>query len=249
MLFKMKKFFYTLIALGLLVSCSNMKSGQQKWIMDNLPTRIWHTMAYETVNAEYLRLRDVLSNYASDAISSFYMDGYNEYQNNKRYAQEWGLGSLYEYLEGSTYDFSRSDAVADAYKERYSNAIRTLADEIGNCLYLCDEQLELQDIITDREIFNELIGTPDYAPSPSSDRIRELAEWITTMALQGMSKPTISLCEYDKKNELWSVRMDNADNQYVKFYPRDDGKCDVEYSSAINANGMPVNGNKLTIIL
>lgn len=45
------------------------------------------------------------------------------------------------------------------------------------------------------------------------------------------------------------LRIDNAENQYVKFYLREDENYDVEYSNSINANGEPLTDNTITTSL
>lgn len=101
----------------------------------------------------------------------------------------------------------------------------------------------MQEFYDYEEICRRFLGTPTSYSEPESDQLYEVAELNVKATLQNLSRPKIASCQYDKDKQLWTVRIDNGDNQYVKFYKRDDGDFDIEYGNFLNVHGQPINLN------
>ena len=232
----------------LLISCSNEEQEQKQWIYDNLPTKVWQDVTYERLDAEYKRLSSSLINLANNAKDLYYTNAVEEY-----YGSSWAseflrsFDQLGSYLGESSYNSRRDEAIA-SYKRHCEGVLEDLANEMVSWLFLRDSTFYGCDFErSDEEIFKMLMGTPGHTPNLSYEQKKEIAREIVINTFQPMvgNKPAIASVEYNKDIKLWSVRMDNAENQYVKFYPREDGEYDVEYSSSINANGEPITDNTI----
>lgn len=246
------KLLLATLSVALMASCASEEKTQKQWIYDNLPTKVWQDVTYDRVNSEYQRLSSSLVDLANNARQTYYDNALDEY-----YGFSWKSELLRNFDQISSYFgegsySSRIDEAMANYKEHCEEVLGDLADNMGSFLYLRDSTFYGCDYErSDKEIFEMLMGTPENEPDLSYTQEREIARGIVINTLQPMvvNKPAIASVQYNKDRKLWSVRMDNAENQYVKFYPREDGEYDVEYSSSINANGEPVTDNTITTSL
>ena len=92
-----------------------------------------------------------------------------------------------------------------------------------------------------------MYGTPERISTIDESGVFQYARMITIHEIAQLERPVIVSYEYDKERDLWIVRLDSMENQYVKFFERNDGDYDMEYSSKLNADGTPKTDSKVTI--
>lgn len=127
------------------------------------------------------------------------------------------------------------------YREHCTEVINKLCDYYSVCLNSFRDSLcTVQDYYDSDEIFRSFLGSPTSFSQPELEQLYGVAELNVKAALQQLSKPKIASCQYDKEKQLWTVRIDNGDNQYVKFYKRDDGDFDIESGNSLNIHGQPI---------
>jgi len=212
----------------------------KKWIYNNLPKRIWDNLAYDAVNNEYRRLVDVLTDFANANIERYYdneMDdeemkasflGSSYYDNsfsNQMNYSIWGIETASEARR-------RRNSVIEGYKIRYNSAKDRLKSYFERCLSYKDSTItDDWSFHGDQEICEILLSGVTSDNSGSFTDCMRISQDVIKRVLSGLSYPTISSCTFNEARDFWVVRLDHADNYYVKFFPRDDGDFDIEYSS------------------
>ena len=245
----MKKVLFFVAAIFLLSACGFEQNKQREWISGNLPEYLWRDITYDAVNTEYHRVYDMLVEKANNAISAYSRKGRQDDLENMRFAYAWGLGDLYELGGGNSSDVKKRNAAIEKYKTNFERVTALLPSMIGGNLHLRDSSYRVTSMPSDDEIFKTLLGTPGKIATDNDDDISFYCRLITVHALEPLERPVIANCEYNKERDLWNVRVDNANNQYVKFYKRDDGDYDVEYSDELKADGTPNSENSITVSL
>ena len=213
---------------------------QKQWIYHNLPKRIWDNLAFDAINKEYGRIVDFLADYANANISQYYDKERTRMREN---ASIWG-SSYYDDsfsnrmsfnlwgLETATDARERQDETIDAYISRYNNVKSNLKESFESGLSYRDSTItDDWSIIYDDEICDLLLGDVTSNASGSYYNCLKISQNAIKRVLSGLSYPAISSCTFNETRDLWVVRSDYADNYYVKFFPRDDGEFDIEYSS------------------
>ena len=219
-----------------LTGCVDNK--QEQWLYENFQDKIWYNAVTDAYEAEFQRLSVSLRNYANEAIEDYRGRTYFP-----SWDGSWGNG----YSSAS----SRNNEIAK-YKEHSEKALKRLHHYLLLCKYLREEEIPKGPYYrSDAEIFELLMGRPYKIPHLEMEDEVDIADGIAIKVSKKLlkSKPILCSVEYKWRQKLWLVRMDNADNQYVKFYPREDGKYDVEYGNNINADGDPINGKKIIVKL
>ena len=213
----------------------------KQWIYNNLPGRIWDKIAFDAINNEYSRLVDLMTDYANSNIERYYnaeMDkdesresflGSSYYDNsfsNQLSYSMWGI-------ETASDARRRRNSAIDAYKSRYNSATSNLKSAFENCLPYKDSTItDDWTNHSDQEICNMLLGSvTSESASGSYYNCLTISEDVIKRVLSGLSRPVISSCTFSEEKDFWVVRMDHADNYYVKFFPRDDGDFDIEYNN------------------
>ena len=243
----MKKLIALIPVLFILFACNSVQKMQNEWITTFLPEQLWEDMTLEAVNDEYERISDVFFDMGNDAITAFNDKGEEEDLSTMRSAYFLGLGELYELGGGNSDKVKQRNAVIERYKTHFSRVTEMFRDAMGNCLSLRDSSLSNVHVPSDKELFNILYGTPERMSTIDERSIYQYARLITIHEISQLERPVVASCDYDKSRDLWVVRLDNIDNQYVKFYERNDGDYDMEYSSKLNTDGTPKTDTKVTI--
>lgn len=235
----MKKLFFLLLPTALLIGCNTTTKNQKTWIYETLPEYVWIDKTYDALEQDADQRTDKYIAWANQAIEEYNDKGESDDLNTLIAADLWGLSDLYLLGGGSSSAEKKRAAVINKYKKNSEAVLGALASELENSFTYRDSSYEITVSLTDEEIFHTLFGTPESIPEINYTGISNVAKWIAVNTFQGMERPVISSCEYDKEKDLWVVRMDNADTQYVKFYKRDDGEYDVEYGSKLKTDGTP----------
>lgn len=234
----MKKLFF-LLSITLFIGCNSTQKNQKTWIYETLPEYVWIDKTYDALEQDADQRTDKYVAWANQAIEEYNDKGESDDLNTLIAADLWGLSDLYLLGGGSSSAEKKRAAVINKYKKNSEAVLGALASELENSFTYRDSSYEITVSLTDEEIFHTLFGTPESIPEINYTGISNVAKWIAVNTFQGMERPVISSCEYDKEKDLWVVRMDNADTQYVKFYKRDDGEYDVEYGSTLKKDGTP----------
>lgn len=243
----MKKLIAFIPALFFLFACNSLQKTQSEWITTFLPDQLWEDITFEAVNDEYDRITDVFVDMRDNAISAFNDKGDEDDLNTLRSAQFWGLEDLYELNGGNSDKVKQRNAIIERYDDNFSQVTETLGEAMGTYLSLRDSSLSSVRVPSDKELFTILYGTPERVSTIDERGIYQYARLITIREISELERPEVASCEYDKNRHLWVVRLDNAENQYVKFYERNNGGYDMEYSSILNADGTPKTDKKVAI--
>lgn len=234
----MKKLFL-LLSITLFIGCNSTQKNQKTWIYETLPEYVWIDKTYDALEQDADQRTDKYVAWANQAIEEYNDKGESDDLNTLIAADLWGLSDLYLLGGGSSSAEKKRAAVINKYKKNSETVLSVLTSEIDKSFSYRDSSYEITASLTDEEIFHSLFGTPNNIPEMNYEGISNVAKWIAVNTFQDMERPVIASCEYQKEKDLWVVRMDNADTQYVKFYKRDDGEFDVEYGSKLKTDGTP----------
>ena len=214
---------------------------QKKWIYDNLPKRVWDDLASNAINNEYQRLVDLITDYGNSSINRYYN---KERETDRARASLYGSGYYDESFSTQVYAAllgietaagarNRRDSAINAYKKRHDIVKSNLKSSFENCLSYKDSTIvDDYQLYSDQEICEMLLGRVTSKPTSNSlQSYDDIAQSATKRILSGMLHPVISSCTYNEGLGFWVVRLDHADNHYVKFFPRDDGDFDIEYNT------------------
>ena len=231
---KGSRIFFALLVLLLLHSCDNLPQKQTEWIYENLPDYVRYDIQWASLQNEFNRLGSSLADMGNDAISNYERQKRNEDADNEFLAAVIGWSDMYELVEEA--DKVTRTNVINNYVDRTEDIIGKLKECAVDCF--SDGTAASADYCyySDEDVFYTLIGTPGNTPDAGYDQLLNIAIGITKSAISKIERPSISSCEYMKDTDLWHVRFDNADNHNVKFFKRDDGLFDVEYSSTSGAS-------------
>jgi hypothetical protein len=246
----MKKLSILFLILVICTGCFNEKQAQEQWIKDNLPQFMWQDITYNQFNEEYKRVSSVLVDYCTAQLDKYHKQTVNMYYGNSWESEFLRAMDNYATAVGeSSYKEDRLNT-ANRYKSACEAVMDRLCENLGYCLHLRDSCLIGLDCeLSDSYLCANLMGTPDKVAKPSDEEEKDIARYIAIDTFQRIPRPVVSSVEYDNEIHTWYVRFDNADNQYVKFYVREDGQFDVEYSSEIDSHGTPVTDRTSTISL
>lgn len=243
-----KHIFFAALSLLAFTACNKEMKFQESWITNELEARVYSTKSAETVQTETQRVIDYCLERANNSLGKFSQNANENIRKTEARANLFGLNDLYRMMGTSAGEEERKNAQAtmNRYKSKSENTIDRLREEIDKILLRENTGMMGQDSFSDEEIFYGLFGTPAKPAKPSDMEIQMYAETIAGFALLNMGKPTITNISYDKSKECWYVRMDNYDDQYVRFTKRNDGDYDINYGSTVGASGYP-EGEMLTI--
>ena len=225
-----KTVLIVLFAAFLFTSCNGDKNQQREWIYDNLPQKLWYEQSTEIANSEYHRLVNVLEDHANSSIRRFQSAGIDKDIDEFMAISFLGLDDLYLLSGGSSSNERKRTAQIEKYKEQYQLVTNNLYNNFTTLLRLRDSTLSLKPSYSDQELCRLLLGKPDAISSPSAEEQMSIARSIMTNLFYNREHPSISSVVYDKNNKSWIVRLDNAPNQIVSFYKRDDGNYDIEWT-------------------
>ena len=213
----------------------------KNWIYNNLPDRVWDNLALDAINKEYRRLVDLLTDYANSNIDRYY-----DKERDIEESRASSLGSTY-YDNSLSNQFNmslwgietasdarrRRNNAIEAYKSRYNSVTSNLKSSFESCLSYKDSTItDDWKSYGDKEICDMLLGSvTSGTASGTYYNCMMISQNVIKRVLSGLSHPVISSCSFNEEKDLWVVRLDHADNYYVKFFPRDDGDFDIEYSS------------------
>ena len=242
----MKRIIFCACAILLLTSCESTHKKQKEWISDNLANFVWIDTTYDALEEQAYDLLKDLTDKANQAIAEYNDKGDEDDINSYLSAAMLGLSDLYYLSGGSSSAEKKRAQKVEYYIEHSSSLLEQLEESIMDCFSYRDSSLAVDRIPDNQYIFKALLGEPDNIPEIDDEDIEYLAKLIAVSVFQDMERPAVSSIQYDKDRGLWLVRMDDADNQYVKFYERTDGEYDVEYSSGLNDEGEPDTDEKYT---
>lgn len=246
----MKKIVFILLLTATFSGCSPEKELQKKWISENLSTLVWNDVTYEALNNEYQELSSLLIDYSNQCMNTYFDKSVDTYYGNNFRSELLRTFDEIDTIFGGESFNTKRDKTINRYKSSCESRIENLRENLGVCLRLRDSLLVATEWHPDDDVFcSMLLGEPEDIPRLSSEEEFEIARNLTINLFYEMSKPTISAIEYISEYEVWLVRMDNADNQYVKFYLRDDESYDVEYGCELDITGSPDTDESFTITL
>lgn len=234
---------------ALLTSCNSELQLQKKWIYERIPDKVWCQTTYDSLENDYKQLCEAMTRYESDAIAKFEDEGDLEDLGALYVAQLFGLEDLYLLSGASNNQGKIREKVIAKYKEHCSTVIRNLNIDFGRCLALRDSSIGAQDDYSYYYLCERLLGVPDSIQKISREEQYEMILTNASAIIQEIKHPTISHCDYNKEKKLWTVRMDNTNNQYVVFHERDDKEYDVTFGSKLDANGEPKASEQIRVTL
>lgn len=204
------------------------KSLQKEWIYEELPQKLWEDQTFTLADNEYHRIVSVLEDYGNNAIRQFQEEAEEEDLNDLFAASLFGLEDLV--LLGSSSTDKKRKAQIERYKERYDEVTDNLRENMSSLLYLRNNTSQKDPSLSDAQLCKILLGTPTEIASSSPEEQEAIAKSIITNLFYGLEKPKVTSCDYNRSEKEWQVRLDNAPNQIVRFYKRDDGNWDIEWS-------------------
>lgn len=214
----------------------------KKWIYSNIESKLWEEATYDAVNGAF----ESLSNYVSDYMEKQVQACRSSWQSGDRERDSFfgtGWRSLNYILGGDSWEKTVSDRnkIISNYQNHCAEVMELLGGYYSDRLSAYRDSLcEVQDYYGNEEICNIVLGTPKSFNEPDTEFLYKIADLNVQAALKNVAKPTISSCTYDKEKQLWTVRLDHGESQYVKFYKRDDGDYDIERGNALNIHDEPI---------
>jgi ABC-type dipeptide/oligopeptide/nickel transport systems, permease components len=211
-------------------SSSMGRKEQKMWIQEELPKELWKQQASELCNTEYQRLSEVLEKYGNKAIQKYNDEGDEKDLDEYLAASLWGLDDLWLLGGGNSANEKKRKSQVEKYKKQYESVTQNLHDNMSLLMRLRDSSLTRRPAYSDEMVCASLLGTPEAIAYPSDELQLSIARSIVTNILYGREHPAVASSKYDKENKCWHVRMDNAPEQTVSFYKRDDGSYDAEWT-------------------
>lgn len=206
---------------------SSGRAMEKDWIYGTLPEKLWNGQRTDLANAEWKRVSDLLQDYGNQAIRAFEDAGDEEDLNGLFAASLFGMEDFY--LLGSSASEKKRKAQVNEFKKNYEAVLDNLHENMSAFLQ-SGTPGSAGAGYTDAQLCKLLLGTPGAVAAPSAETQREIARNLVAGAVSGYPRPTVSSCSYDRKAKEWTVRMDNAPTQTVRFFKRDDGDTDVEWT-------------------
>lgn len=236
------------VLVGLLVFSSCEDKWQRAWIYGSLPEKLWESECEKIVTDEYLRICDMLEDYADEAVDEY--EDIETYDDLEEYLATYMVASLFG-MEDLLPDFGENqEARIEEYESHLEEVIDILMDNMLESLPLRNNPSRPETIYSDEALCEILLGTPAAIANPPADVQQNIARSIVTNLLVDRNRPSVTSCSYDRKKKVWNVRLDNAPNQTVSFFKRDDGDYDIEWTgtkgyipSRQEANNRATQGN------
>lgn len=196
-----------------LTSCE--RKEEIAFIESNLPEYLFKIDVRNAAGTEMHELIDELGFYAEKQEK--------EYKQSMRGIEGLYLSTLISLLGSSPDEF------LDDYKARTNDII------LGNMFKACD--MAYEEIISagkhiscssfpNDTLFNKVLGSPFSEPSLSDNEIDVLLKDKIICNMPVISKKTVEKCEYQKKDHLWEVTMNDGLIVHVRVENNDDGTKD-----------------------
>lgn len=240
----MKKIPYKLILIITIIpfySCKSEQAKQKEWIYCTLENELWDKVSYDAVNESFVQLANAMEDYSKDQ-AKLYQTETDRYLNNFYSSLMFHLTANLQNALGEDDILSQNKREKKYVIQKYfqhclqidslfSYEYASKLDSLKNCVIT-----DITESFSAEQICRELLGKPDSYSEPATERISEMAEANVKNILKYLDRPKISASAFDEVNAIWTVRFDALDNQYIKFYKRDDRTYDIEVSEELNDN-------------
>lgn len=216
------------VLIGLLVLSSCENKEQKAYIYETIPAKLWESECDKIVSDEFLRIQNVLEDYADDAIDEY--EDIETYDDLEEYLATYVVASFFG-MEDFLPDFEEDRETKIMEYEIHSSLMSLkLLNNMGELIPPPENLSRPATTYSDEALCEILLGTPASIADPPEDVQQNIAWSIVANLLADKKKPSITSCSYDRKNKIWIIRMDNAPNQTVSFFKRDDGDYDFEWN-------------------
>ena len=238
----MKKAVFIVVVFLQFIACVPEREKQREWITEDLGWYMWSAIYDVALENEASHLNELIQSNAEDVVSSY--ESWNQATN--QFASQIARAFLGDFVDiyDSAADKQR-DRLINKYHDNVDNVSRKLIDAVHLQGDRINEELRLElrlrrlfeeepvvddfqirqlvdslqlfDIDVYDDFWRALIGTPEKIISPPDSVISQIGFCYAVRALVGIKMPVVTSCKYSKKMDLWVVRVDNADNQFVKL--------------------------------
>lgn len=220
-------FIITAVIFSIIFFHVDNKEAQEKWIAKELPLRIWDQQVEDMTDEKYRQVYYMLEKQSEEAAKKYSTGEKESSKEMHLIASLFGAGEIFSLLDNTD---SRIESQINSYDKHFSSVLNTLGQYMAHYANtLKDERLKKVPAYSNSDIFDLLIGPPGNMANPSYYTIEQISYSLVNNMLAGARKPSVASSEYNYLDKCWSVRMDNAPNEIVRFYRRSDGRFEVSW--------------------